>query len=352
MTQCEKYYKLMNVKLDGDISFEDEKLLNKHLEKCENCRTVFNMMSAATQVDISADVPAGFSAAIMDSIKASSSQPVQEIYSKPLPKSAKTWRRSKFVKYGGLAACLIVVIMAVPIIKYASNHHLKNEARSADIADTSASGSLQDSDYNNSPNLSSGSADAGDSSSLADGDNSLLDSQGSCKTESSSPCSSGSSTVSCSGDSTPHDFDNSGSDETNSNGNTSNGNAPDDGASNNGYPADDDNSGSSSDDSDDSSTPDDGIDRPSGDCPSGGWASGSTPGDMIVADFNGQDIYSSDVYAVIYITGALPSCIDSSSFERDGGVYVTVSAAIYLIDLGYEYISCNAQADVALVLPG
>ncbi len=67
---CEKMFELMNEKLDGCISPENEKLLTDHLDTCESCRALFEVMAGIDDAikDCQMEPPAALHEGVMQKI--------------------------------------------------------------------------------------------------------------------------------------------------------------------------------------------------------------------------------------------------------------------------------------------
>ena len=94
MDPCAKYQEMISAMLDGEIDNNDREELMAHISECSDCRLMLEAFTAISdEIGEMAEVPEGFSAAVMKEIK---------------PKRAIIrWQR-----YAAMAACLVLVVSA------------------------------------------------------------------------------------------------------------------------------------------------------------------------------------------------------------------------------------------------
>lgn len=75
MIDCEKFEEMISARLDGELSPEDERLLQAHLDKCPSCRAMAEVFSAVSKASRkSVDVPAGLHESIMSAVKSAAAE--------------------------------------------------------------------------------------------------------------------------------------------------------------------------------------------------------------------------------------------------------------------------------------
>ncbi|MCI9156081.1 MAG: zf-HC2 domain-containing protein [Lawsonibacter sp.] len=98
----DKYIELVSLRLDGELSNDEERELEEHLAVCPDCRAAGAQLAAlqgafAELEDITA--PKGFAQGVMDRIRAEEK-----------PKVVPLLKRPQFKALAGLAACLALVV--------------------------------------------------------------------------------------------------------------------------------------------------------------------------------------------------------------------------------------------------
>lgn len=112
MTDCEKYMELMSAMLDGELSDEQEAELRTHIDKCEDCRRVYNAFK-------------GISGALNEELVTPPEMLAKGVMFK-INNQKKTNKRFVFGKFTALAACLALVLFG------ASHFGLLNGAKTGE----------------------------------------------------------------------------------------------------------------------------------------------------------------------------------------------------------------------------
>lgn len=98
---CDKYWELLALRLDGELSEEEERELEDHLAACPDCRAAGAQLAALQEAfpeleEVSA--PEGFTQGVMDRVR-----------EEARPKVIPLFKRPQVRTLAGLAACLVVV---------------------------------------------------------------------------------------------------------------------------------------------------------------------------------------------------------------------------------------------------
>jgi len=114
MADCFKYQELISCYIDGEISEKEKADFLEHIETCPSCAALlesYKSLFSEAPADI-ADAPDELVSNVMAAIH----QKEIPYITIPAPKAADTEKKNNkiWVKYIGLAACLAVVIFAVP----------------------------------------------------------------------------------------------------------------------------------------------------------------------------------------------------------------------------------------------
>ena len=104
MERCERYTALLSVRLDEELTEQEERELEAHLAVCPACRAWESQLaaihSAFPQVE-EVPAPEGFAQGVMDRVRASEDAK---------PKVVPMFRRSRFKALAGLAACFVLCL--------------------------------------------------------------------------------------------------------------------------------------------------------------------------------------------------------------------------------------------------
>ena len=103
MESCERFLPLLSAQLDGELSQEEERELQEHLEQCPACRELWEELSAIHDAFPALEqlsAPPGFAQGVMDRIR------VQEERPKVIP----LFRRPALRAAAGLAACVVLCL--------------------------------------------------------------------------------------------------------------------------------------------------------------------------------------------------------------------------------------------------
>ena len=104
MERCERYTALLSVRLDEELTEQEERELGAHLAVCPACRALESQLaaihSAFPQVE-EVPAPEGFAQGVMDRVRASESAK---------PKVIPLFRRPQFKALAGMAACLALCL--------------------------------------------------------------------------------------------------------------------------------------------------------------------------------------------------------------------------------------------------
>ena len=98
MENCETYLEWISAHLDGQLSDEEERELEEHLDQCPTCRAIEERLAALhDSFQGLEDIPApeGFTQGVMDRVRAEQSR----------PKVVPLFKRPQFKALAGLAAC-------------------------------------------------------------------------------------------------------------------------------------------------------------------------------------------------------------------------------------------------------
>jgi len=104
---CEKIETFIHIELDGEISAEDEAILQQHLTDCENCRTEYSRQKSLKRVfsenrDALPDPTPGFTDRVMDTVRSEGASQHSR------PRQVGLWAgRSRPL---AMAACLLVLL--------------------------------------------------------------------------------------------------------------------------------------------------------------------------------------------------------------------------------------------------
>ena len=112
MRPCIDYMELMNAVLDGEATPAQEAELTAHLTVCPPCAALFEDLKALREgADVLvAEAPAGFTAAVMEQVRAEGTQPRL----RALPrKSRRTWR-----SVASVAAVCALILLGSTTMKY------------------------------------------------------------------------------------------------------------------------------------------------------------------------------------------------------------------------------------------
>jgi hypothetical protein len=106
MNKCFKYEELLSAYIDDELSMSDKKLVEEHIETCQNCANLlylYREMSSSIS-DLAEPVPLNLSKNVMDKIRASK------------PESAKRFISSRMIltRYVPIAACLAIALLILP----------------------------------------------------------------------------------------------------------------------------------------------------------------------------------------------------------------------------------------------
>ncbi len=96
MTDCEKYLELMSAMLDGELSSEQEAELRTHIDKCEDCKRVYNAFK-------------GISGALTEELATPPDTLVKGVMYK-IKNQKKSEKRFAFGRFTALAACLALLL--------------------------------------------------------------------------------------------------------------------------------------------------------------------------------------------------------------------------------------------------
>ena len=110
MSDCEKYLDLISAYIDGELPEQDRADLESHLASCENCRALYDTLTAVSEDMRSdlADPPEDLVENVMAGIRAENGYPLAD---------ARPRKRRTVIRRAALAAaCLAVVILAVPTL--------------------------------------------------------------------------------------------------------------------------------------------------------------------------------------------------------------------------------------------
>lgn len=103
MENCETYLEWISAHLDGQLSDEEERELEEHLDQCPTCRAIEERLAALhDSFQGLEDIPApeGFTQGVMDRVRAEQSR----------PKVVPLFKRPQFKALAGLAACAALCI--------------------------------------------------------------------------------------------------------------------------------------------------------------------------------------------------------------------------------------------------
>ena len=109
MERCERCMELLSLRLDGELTAEEEQWLSQHLEQCSDCREIAEQLErlhgAFTQLE---DIPApeGFAQGVMARIRAEEAVPSSQKQTKVI----HMFRRPQARALAGLAACAVLCL--------------------------------------------------------------------------------------------------------------------------------------------------------------------------------------------------------------------------------------------------
>ncbi len=101
MNHCERFMDLLSQSLDGPLPLEDHQALQQHLEQCPECRLLSQQFLEIREEFHSwedQEVPEGFTAVVMDRIRAAEEK----------PKVIPIWKHRQFKTFGSIAACALI----------------------------------------------------------------------------------------------------------------------------------------------------------------------------------------------------------------------------------------------------
>ena len=103
METCEYWLEQLSARLDGELTSEEERRLEEHLERCPSCRALaaqLEMVSAGLDGLEEIPAPEGFARRVMDRVAAGEKK----------PKVVPLFRRPQIRALAGLAACAALCI--------------------------------------------------------------------------------------------------------------------------------------------------------------------------------------------------------------------------------------------------
>ena len=106
MKKCEEFAPLLSAFVDGELTEEENAAVRAHLGECEDCRArldEYAQLSGAMLALGDEDVPEGFTARVMDAVRA-------EKAAMPRMKKPSAWRR-----WMPMAACAAIVALAAAV---------------------------------------------------------------------------------------------------------------------------------------------------------------------------------------------------------------------------------------------
>ena len=106
MKKCEEFAPLLSAYFDGELTEEESAAVRAHLGECEDCRArldEYAQLSGAMLALGEEDVPEGFTARVMDAVRA-------EKAAMPRMKKPSAWRR-----WMPMAACAAIVALAAAV---------------------------------------------------------------------------------------------------------------------------------------------------------------------------------------------------------------------------------------------
>lgn len=106
MKKCEEFAPLLSAYFDGELTEEENAAVRAHLGECEDCRArldEYAQLSGAMLALGDEDVPEGFTARVMDAVRA-------EKAAMPRMKKPSAWRR-----WMPMAACAAIVALAAAV---------------------------------------------------------------------------------------------------------------------------------------------------------------------------------------------------------------------------------------------
>lgn len=107
MKKCEEFAPLLSAYFDGELTEEENAAVRAHLGECEDCRArldEYAQLSGAMLALGEEDVPEGFTARVMDAVRA------EKAAAKPQVKKRSTWWR-----WMPMAACAAIVALAAAV---------------------------------------------------------------------------------------------------------------------------------------------------------------------------------------------------------------------------------------------
>lgn len=107
MKKCEEFAPLLSAYFDGELTEAENAVVRAHLGECEDCRArldEYAQLSGAMLALGEEDVPEGFTARVMDAVRA------EKAAKKPQTKKRSAWRR-----WMPMAACAAIVALAAAV---------------------------------------------------------------------------------------------------------------------------------------------------------------------------------------------------------------------------------------------
>lgn len=114
MSNCLKYEELISAMLDGEITSAEEKELTEHIAHCASCRKMYETYKEVFSSfdDVMQEPPAELKENVMSAIKTSHTVFTPVVVKKTASEKQKAKR--VWVKYAAAAACLVIIVSAVP----------------------------------------------------------------------------------------------------------------------------------------------------------------------------------------------------------------------------------------------
>lgn len=134
MSNCLKYEELISAMLDGELTSAEENELTEHIAHCASCRKMYETYKEvfSSFQDVMQEPPAELKENVMSAIETSDKvfAPV------PVNKTASAKRKAKrvWVKYAAAAACLVIIVAAVPSLFSGSKSSAPESAGKTDGA--------------------------------------------------------------------------------------------------------------------------------------------------------------------------------------------------------------------------
>lgn len=102
MAECFKYHEMISCLIDNELSGEERKELDKHLEHCEGCRALLNIYELAFDGEM-VEPPKELVTGTMLKVRAKAA-------------AAKRHLRKHIMRYAAAAACFAIIVAAIPSI--------------------------------------------------------------------------------------------------------------------------------------------------------------------------------------------------------------------------------------------